>query len=124
MMSVTSRRSVVLWIISGLFLLLSLNALVQVAMRLLAMNSDPGSLMTLQLLTGTAALRAAWTAWRRSQTAWIWALIYGATAILLLGSLGPILGLASDEVRGIWIGAGVVGLFSAWASWYLRHKVA
>ena len=116
------RRPVAIWIVAGVFLLLSLNALVQVAMHLMSMNTDPVALALLQLLTGSAALAAAVTTWRRSGSAWIWALVYGATALLLLGSLGPILDLESDEVRGIWIGGGVLAALSVVASWYLRHK--
>lgn len=121
-MADSRRRPVAIWIVAGVFLLLSLNALVQVAMHLGRMNTDPVALALLQLLTGSAALVAAVTTWRRSRSAWIWALVYGATAVLLLGLLGPILDLDSEEVRGIWMGGGVLAALSVLAAWYLRHK--
>jgi uncharacterized membrane protein YadS len=117
-------HTVTRWIISTMYLLLSLNALIQVAMTLLDMNTDPPALTGLQLLTGSAALIAAGTAWQRSSSAWIWSLVYGATAVLLLGSLGPILDLDRDEVYGIWLGATMLAVVAVGAAWYLRRFAA
>ena len=119
-----SGRPIVRWILAGVFLLLSLNAFVQVVMHLLHMNTDPPSLTVLQLITGSGALGAGLTTWRGSPRAWVWSLIYGATAVLLLGSLGPILDLAPEEVSGIWMGAGVLALFAIGAAWYLRRNAS
>jgi hypothetical protein len=115
------RRPVVRWILSGVFLLLSLNAFVQVVMHLLHMNTDPPALTALQLLNGSAAFMAAWTTWRGAPRDWMWSLVYGATGVLLFGLLGPILDLDREAVRGIWMGAAVIAAFSLWAAWYLRR---
>src|SRR5688572_22708828 len=118
------RRVVVRWILSGTFLLLSLNAFVQVVMHLLHMNTDPPALMVLQLLTGVAALIAAWATWQSAAHAWIWSLVYGAIQALLLISLGPILNLESEAVPGLWMGAGVMASFAVGSAWYLRRIAA
>jgi hypothetical protein len=116
------RRPMARWILGAAFLLLSLNAFVQVVMQLMHMNTDPPALTALQLLNGSAAFIAARTTWCGSTRAWIWSLVYGATGVLLLGSLGPILDLDRAAARGTWMGAAVIAALSLWAAWYLRRR--
>ena len=120
-MSEHARRPVGRWILAGLFLALSLNALVQFVMHLLHMNSDPPALAVLQLLTGTAAFIAARTTWHASPRAWVWSLVYGAIQAVLLISLGPILDLEREAMPGLWMGAGVMAAFAIGSAWYLRR---
>jgi hypothetical protein len=47
---------------------------------------------------------------------------YGVITAAMLVSLGPLLDLAAEEMRGIWIGAAAVLLFGLWAGWYLRRS--
>ena len=114
-----SRGSIVLVV---LFTLLGLNAWAQVIDAIIG-GGDPTALVILQVLVGAAGIAAAWGTWNEARWAPVAAMSYGVVTAAMLVSLGPLLDLAVEEVRGIWMGAGAVLLFGLWAGWYLRRSL-
>ena len=116
-----SRGSIILVVVFTLF---GLNAWVQVINSIIGRNDDPTALVILQVLVGTAGIAAARGTWSRARWAPIAAVSYGVVTGAMLVSLGPLLDLDAEAVRGIWIGAAAVLLFGLWAGWYLRRQAA
>lgn len=114
-----SRGSIILVVIFTLF---GLNAWVQVINAIIGGGDDPAALVILQTLVGTAGIAAAWGSWIGARWAPVAAMSYGVVTAAMLVSLGPLLDLATDEMRGIWTGAAAVLLFGVWAAWYLRRS--
>jgi hypothetical protein len=114
-----SRVSIFLVVVFTLF---GLNAWVQVIDVLAGGGGDPAALVMLQTLVGTAGIAAGWGTWRRARWAPAAAVSYGVVTATMLASLGPLLDLDAEAMRGIWIGAGAVLLFGLWAGWYLRRS--
>ena len=114
-----SRGSVIL---VAVFTLFGLNAWAQVINRIIGGSGDPTALVILQTLVGTAGIAAAWGTWSGARWAPVAAVSYGVVTAAMLASLGPLLDLAAEEMRGIWIGAAAVLLFGLWAGWYLRRS--
>lgn len=114
-----SRGSIILVVIFTLF---GLNAWVQVLNAIIGGSDDPTALVVLQTLVGTAGIAAAWGAWSGARWAPVAAVSYGVVTAAMLASLGPLLDLATAEMRGIWSGAAGVLLFGLWAGWYLRRS--
>lgn len=118
-MMVRSRGSIILVV---LFTLFGLNAWVQVINTIIGGSDDPAALVILQTLVGTAGIAAAWGTWRGARWASAAAVSYGIVTAAMLVSLGPLLDLAAEEMRGIWTGAAAALLFGLWAGWYLRRS--
>lgn len=114
-----SRGSIILVVVFTLF---GLNAWVQVINSIIGGSDDPMALVILQTLVGTAGIAAAWGSWSGARWAPVAAMSYGVVTAAMLASLGPLLDLTAEEMRGIWIGAAVVLLFGLWAGWYLRRS--
>ena len=114
-----SRASIILVVVFTLF---GLNAWVQVINAIIGGSDDPRALVILQILVGTAGIAAAWGTWRGARWAPAAAVSYGVLTAAMLASLGPLLDLAAEEMRGIWAGAAAVLLFGLWAGWYLRRS--
>lgn len=114
-----SRGRILLTVVFTLF---GLNAWAQVINAAIGGGDDPMALIILQTLVGAAGIAAAWGSWRGARWAPAAALMYGAVTAAMLASLGPLLDLAQEEMRGIWVGAAAVLLFGVWAGWYLRRR--
>ena len=114
-----SRGSIILVVVFTLF---GLNAWVQVINAAIGGSDDPMALVILQTLVGTAGTAAAWGTWSGARWAPVAAMSYGVVTAVMLVSLGPLLDLAAEEMRGIWTGAAAVLLFGLWAGWYLRRS--
>jgi hypothetical protein len=114
-----SRGSIILVVVFTLF---GLNAWVQVINAIIGGSDDPTALVILQTLVGTAGIAAAWATWSGARWAPVAAMTYGVVTAAMLASLGPLLDLAAEETRGIWIGAVAALLFGLWAGWYLRRS--
>jgi hypothetical protein len=114
-----SRGSIILVIVFTLF---GLNALVQAIRATIGGSDDPTALVILQTLVGTAGIAAAWGTWSGARWASAAAMSYGVITAAMLVSLGPLLDLATEEMRGIWTGAAAVLLFGLWAARYLRRS--
>lgn len=114
-----SRGQIVLAVV---FTLLGLNAWAQVFNAVIGDGGDPAALVVLQIIVGASGLAAAWGSWRGSRWAPAAAVTYGVVTAAMLASLGPLLELAPEEVRGIWIGAASILLASVAAGWYLRRR--
>jgi hypothetical protein len=114
-----SRGSILL---VAVFTLFGLNAWAQVLHAVMGGGGDPTALVMLQTLVGSAGIAAAWGTWSGARWAPVAAMSYGVATAVMLVSLGPLLDLAAEEMRGIWIGAAAVLLFGLWAGWYLRRS--
>lgn len=109
-------------LLAVVFTVFGLNAWAQVFNAAIGGSDDPTALIILQTLVGTTGIAAAWGSWRGARWAPVAALMYGVVTAVMLASLGPLLDLAPEEVRGIWVGAAAVLLFGVWAGWYLRRR--
>ena len=109
--------------LTGLFVLLALNAWAQVALVPLGRSDDPAALTALQALIGAAGAAAAWGAWRGARWGALAAAAYGVVTAGILLALGPLLDVPGDTRGGLRVGATVVLLFALWSAWYLRRGV-
>jgi hypothetical protein len=110
-------------VLGVVFLLLSLNGIVQGVLPLVGRSGDPASLTALQLCIGLAGLAASWGSFRLRGWAPLAALAHGVVTAAMLLSLESILGLEREARVGLWTGAAVVLAFDVWAAWYLRRMV-
>lgn len=103
-------------IIAVLFALLSVNAFME------TFGSDsPPPLRALQALVGTLAVATAWGAWSGARWSYAAATAYGFVAAGMIVALGPLLELPVEERGGLWVGGGVVLVFSLACAWFLRR---
>lgn len=116
------RRPIGVKLVALLYVLLSLNGLVQAGLRLAGGSDDPLALMGLQFLSGAAALATAIGAWRSARWSSLASLTYGVVTAVMLASLPYLLGLDQEAKMGIWSGATIVLLFSVAAGWYLHRQ--
>lgn len=108
-------------VLAVVFTLLGLNAWAQVINASIGGSDDPAMLTLLQTLVGTTGIAAALGSWRGTRWAPVAAVAYGVATAAMLASLGLLLDLAPEEMRGIWAGAAAVLVFGVWAGWYLRR---
>ena len=111
-----TRRSIGRILIAVLFALLSVNAFME------TFGSDsPPPLRALQALVGTLAVATAWGAWSGARWSSAAATAYGFVAAGMIVALGPLLELPVEERGGLWVGGGVVLVFSLACAWFLRR---
>ena len=110
------KRSIGRILIAVLFALLALNALME------AVESDiPPPLRALQSVVGVLALATTWGAWSGARWSYAAATAYGFVAAGMIVALGPMLDMPVEERGGLWIGGGVVLVFSLACAWFLRR---
>jgi peptidoglycan/LPS O-acetylase OafA/YrhL len=110
------RRSIGRILIAVLFALLAVNALME------AFEPDvPPALRALQALVGALALATTWGAWSGARWSYAAATAYGFAAGGMVAALGPMLDMPVEERGGLWIGAGVILVFSLACAWFLRR---
>jgi hypothetical protein len=110
------RRSIGRILIAVLFALLTVNALME------AVGSDsPPMLRALQALVGALAAATTWGAWSGALWSYAAATAYGFAAAGMVASLGTMLDLPVEERGGLWVGAGVILVFSLACAWFLRR---
>lgn len=109
-------------LLSAFFVLVGMNALVQVVLPLIGRSDDPASLVVLQLLSGSAALAAAVGAWKGTRWAPDASVVYGVVTAAMLVALPHILDFEDEPRFGVYSGAAVILLFSVAAGWYLRRQ--
>lgn len=117
------------WLLAAVFVLLSLNALSQVALAFAGRLDDPALLTVLQALVGTAGMLAAVGIWRTASWAGAAAVSHGVVTAVMLISLPPLLALDRESRAGIWLGAALMlmfGVVSGWAArrWWRRDLAA
>jgi len=110
------RRSVGRILIALLFALLALNAF----MEAVEPNMPP-PLRALQALVGVLAAATTWGAWSGARWSYAAATAYGFVAAGMIVALGPMLDMPVEERGGLWIGGGVVLVFSLACAWFLRR---
>ena len=110
------RRSVGRILIAVLFALLALNALKEVFW-----SDSPPMLRALQALVGALAAATTWGAWSGARWSYAAATAYGFAAAGMVASLGTMLDLPVEERGGLWVGAGVILVFSLACAWFLRR---
>jgi peptidoglycan/LPS O-acetylase OafA/YrhL len=110
------RRAIGRIVIALLFALLAVNALME------AFEPDvPPALRALQALVGALALATTWGAWSGARWSYAAATAYGFAAGGMVAALGPMLDMPVEERGGLWIGAGVILVFSLACAWFLRR---
>lgn len=116
------RRSIGVKLVTLMFVLLSLNGLLQVLQRATGGNTDPIALTLFQLASGVTAMAAAVGAWQGSRWSSVASLAYGVVTAAMLALLPHLLRLDEDAKMGIWSGATIVLLVSVAAGWYLHRQ--
>jgi ABC-type glycerol-3-phosphate transport system permease component len=111
-------------VLAAVFVLLALNAWLQVLLALLGRSDDPGALTALQALVGIAGGAAAWGSWIGARWAPAAAGLYGLVTAGMLIAFAPLLDLEAEARRGLWAGAAAVLLLALWAGSYLRRALA
>ena len=111
-------------VVAVIFLLLAINALLQVALVPLGRSGDPRPLTLLQALVGIAGLAAAWGSWTGARWSPAAAALYGVVTAGMLTSLPWLLDLPAEASGGIMVGAVVVLALSLALAWYLRRTLA
>lgn len=99
------RRSRGQVVLTGVYVLLALNAWAQVIAVPLGGSDDPLALTGLQLLVGAAGAAAAWGSWSSARWVPAAALVHGAVTAGMLLALLPLLDLGSEARGGLWLGA-------------------
>ena len=107
-------------ILSVIFGLLALDALLQVLLAALGPSHDPLPLTVLEIGMGTAAALTAQGSWRRAGWASGAAIAYGAITATMLAALPSLLQLPVGSRRGIWAGGAAVMLFALVCAAYFR----
>ena len=110
-------------VVAIIFLLLALNAWLQVAFVPLGRSDDPTALTLLQALVGATAMLAAVGSWSGARWAPVAALSYGVVTGAMIVLLGPLLDLEPGARNGLWFGALVVLVVGAGLAWYLRRSL-
>ena len=119
-----ARRSRGRVVLAAVFVLLALNAWVQVARVPLGHSDEPLTLTAMHALIGLAAAAAGWGSWGGMRWAPAAAFLHGFISAVLLVALETILDLGPQARVGLWTGAALLLLFGAWSAWYLRRHTA
>lgn len=117
------RRTIGQIALAVIYVLLALNAWAQVVLVPLGQSGDPAILTALQVLIGIASIVAAWGSWAGTRWAPLAVIFHGLITAAMLVSLDPILKLGPDARSRLWIGGGVVLLWSLAFAWYLKRTV-
>ena len=107
--------------IGGLFALLSLADVWQLAEAARGRHPDPTSLLVVHGVTGALAAATAIGSWRARRWAALAALGWGAATAAMLVALGPVLDTPPAERPQLWASAATVMVAAGVAAWCLRR---
>ena len=108
-------------VVATIFVVLALNAWLQVLFVLLGRSADSTALTAWQVIIGALAAATAWSAWRGLRWAPASAVAYGVVTAAMLVALPSLLDLEREARGGIWTGAAVVLAGAVWVAWYLAR---
>ena len=115
------RRRAGAGVLAGVFALLCLADVWQLAQAAQGRHPDPPGLFLTHGMTSVLAGLAAVGSWRERRWAALAALGWGAVTAGMFVALGPVLDTPPAERPTLWVSAAVVAIGSLAAGWYLHR---